>query len=81
MLADESDCYSHQRFRIVQYIADKFWKRWIVEYPKTIMKRSKWYVSRRNFSPGDIVMIVDTFTPRGKWPLGKSTKHSLIPTA
>ena len=38
------------------------------------MKRSKWYVSRKNLSPGDIVMIVDTFTPRGKWPLGKITK-------
>ena len=74
ILADESDCHSRQRFRIVQYIADKFWKRWIVEYPKTIMKRSKWYVSRKNLSPGDIVMIVDTFTARGKWPSGKITK-------
>ena len=37
MLTDESDNYARQRFRIVQYAADKFWQRWLLEYPKTCM--------------------------------------------
>ena len=71
---DDSDCYSRQRFRLVQYVADEFWKRWIIEYPRTIMNRSKWKTKRRNFLPGDIVLIQDVTYPRGKWPLGKITK-------
>ena len=40
---NESDCYPRQRFRIVQFAAEQFWKRWISEYSKTIMNRSKWH--------------------------------------
>ena len=34
--SDEADQYSKQRFRIVQFAADEFWKRWTAEYVKTI---------------------------------------------
>ena len=71
---EDTNCYSRQRFRVVQHVADNFWKRWIVEYPKTLLTRSKWFVSRRNLSPGDIVLIVDSSLPRGRWPLGRITK-------
>ena len=36
------ECCSCQRYGIVQYVADKFWKRWIVEYPRIILNRTKW---------------------------------------
>ena len=26
---NKSDCYSRQRFRIIQFAAEQFWKRWI----------------------------------------------------
>ena len=37
---NEDDCYSHQRFRLVQFTADEFWKRWLIEYPGTVLTRS-----------------------------------------
>ena len=56
----EDDCYSRQRFRLVQFTADEFWKRWIVEYPRTILIRSKWHEKKKNFLPGDVVFLLDT---------------------
>ena len=46
MLTDESDNYARQRFRIVQYAADQFWQRWLLDYPKTIQTRGKWHKTR-----------------------------------
>ena len=74
ILTEESDNYSRQRFRIVQFAADEFWKRWVVEYSKTIQTRSKWHKTRRNFALGDIVLITNSSTPRCHWPLGKVSK-------
>ena len=71
---DESDEYSRQRFRIVQFAADQFWKMRVAEYLKTIRLRGKWHQKRRNLQPGDIVLIQDILSPRGQWPLRKITK-------
>ena len=71
---NEDDCYSRQRFRLVQFTADEFWKCWLIEYPRTVLTRSKWHEKRKNLKPGDIVLLNDTFSPRGKWPLGKIVK-------
>ena len=71
---DKTDCYSRQRFRLVQYVAEEFWKRWIMEYPRSVIKRQKWHEPRRNFQIGDVVLISDYNMPRGKWPLGKVSK-------
>jgi len=46
---NEHDYYSRQRFRLIQFTSDEFWKRWIVEYPRTILARSKWYEKRKSF--------------------------------
>ena len=70
----DKDCYSRQRYRIVQYVADKFWKRWIVEYPRSILNRTKWKKKRRNLSLGDIVLLQDVTYPRGQWSLAKIIK-------
>ena len=37
----EDDCYARQRYRLVQFVADKFWKRCIVEYTRTILARKQ----------------------------------------
>ena len=47
ILTEKSDNYSRQRFRIVQFAADEFWKKWVVEYSKTIQTRSKWHKTRK----------------------------------
>ena len=33
--------------------------------------RSKWRTEKRDTRIGDVVLIVSTDTPRGKWPLGR----------
>ena len=74
ILTEKSDNYSRQRFRIIQFAADEFWKRLVVEYSKTIQTRSKWHKTRRNFALGDIVLITNSSTPCCHWPLGKVSK-------
>ena len=71
LLTGEKDLYAQQRYRVVQYIADEFWRRWIVEYPRTLFTRRKWFTRSRNVRCGDIVLLSDVSTPRGDWPLGK----------
>ena len=79
----EGDCYARQRFRLVQFATDEFWKRWIVEYPRTIFARSKWHNKKRDFQPGDVAFLIDYSVPREQWSLGKvlksfSDKHGVF---
>ena len=69
-----SDVYARERYRVVQYVADEFWRRWVEEYPRTLFTRRKWNERRENIALGDIVLIVDTFLPRGQWPMGRVVK-------
>jgi hypothetical protein len=55
----------------VQYLADVFWRRWIKEYLPSLQERQKWVKPRRNFAPGDIVLLVDENSPRCAWTLGR----------
>ena len=74
MLTDESDIYARQRSKIVQYAADQFWQRWLLEYPQIFQTRGKWHRTRRNFLVGDIVRVTDDCAPRGCWPLERVSK-------
>lgn len=53
------DVYSRRRWRQVQYIAHLFWRRWISEYLPKMQEKCKWQQTQRNFSLGDLVVIVD----------------------
>ena len=44
------------------------------EYPRTLFSRRKWNQRRDNIALDDIVLIVDTFLPRGQWPMGRVVK-------
>ena len=55
-------------------MAEAFWRRWLKEYVPNLIERRKWLTSRRNLKPGDIVLVVDSNTPRGQWPLGRITE-------
>lgn len=63
------DKYS-KRWRQAQCLADSFWKRWMKDYLPALQTRQKWSVPRRNFAVGDLVLVVDEKTPRGRWPMG-----------
>lgn len=70
-LVDHSDLYIRKRWRQTQYMAELFWKRWISQYLPMMQERQKWTRSRRNLTPGDIVLITDATAPRGSWMMGK----------
>ena len=59
-----------KQWKQAQVNADIFWRRWTKEYLPILQHRSRWLRKRRNFRPGDVVLVVDDLQPRGKWPLG-----------
>lgn len=67
----KDDIYARRRWKQVQYMSDLFWKRWIKEYLPQLQQRQKWCNPKRNFMPGDIVIIVDDSAPRNSWITGK----------
>ena len=70
----KEDLYCKRRWKQTQYIADLFWKRWIREYLPLMQERNKWNKQKRNFSPGDLVVIVDDTAPRNSWLMGRIEK-------
>lgn len=66
-----SDQYHRKRWRQVQYIAELFWKRWLLEYLPLLQERQKWSRQRRNFIPGDIVLMADNTAPQSSWQMGR----------
>ena len=83
VVSEDKDVYARPRYRVVQYIADQFWRRCVVEYPCTLFTRRKWQKRRENLKCGDIVLISDASAARGDWPLGiivntYSDKHGVV---
>ncbi|XP_078272305.1 uncharacterized protein LOC144603048 [Rhinoraja longicauda] len=71
VLFAKDDLYVRRRWRQVQYMAELFWKRWTREYLPLIQERQRWLRVRRNFIPGDIVLVVDSTAPRGSLLMGR----------
>ncbi|GAA6083698.1 uncharacterized protein LOC109200008, partial [Tachysurus ichikawai] len=67
----KEDVYARKRWRQAQYMSDLFWKRWVLEYLPQLQERQKWSRVKRNFKPGDIVLIVDNTAPRNSWLIGR----------
>lgn len=59
------------RWRHVQEIVRQFWKRWLREWLPSLSPRKKWGKEKRDLEVGDLVLVLSTDTPRGKWPLGR----------
>ena len=57
----ERDVHLRQTYCQVQFLSDVFWQRWRREYLQGLQ--------RRNFHPGDIVLVKDTSQSRNNWPL------------
>ncbi|XP_062414254.1 uncharacterized protein LOC119220564 [Pungitius pungitius] len=70
-LFDKADLYVRKRWKQIQYMAELFWKRWILEYLPMLQERQKWTKPRRSLIPGDIVLVADATAPRGSWMMGK----------
>ena len=83
MVTSVKDCYARNRYKVVQFVADQFLRRWIEEYPATITTQPKWMKEKENLRLGGVVLIVDENAARGNWPLGKvielcPDKHWLV---
>lgn len=57
-------------WRMVQWMADQFWHRWVREYLQMLQTRQKWHDPVKNFQEGDLVLVMDESSPRGSWPKG-----------
>ncbi|XP_062617169.1 uncharacterized protein LOC134278886 [Saccostrea cucullata] len=62
--------YCRRRWKQIQYMANLFWKRWTREYLPLLQERQKWCEEKRNFTVGDIILVVDSNAPRNSWPIG-----------
>ena len=70
----QEDLHRRKQWRIAQFLADCFWKRWIKEYIPTLQQRQKWVHDKRYLRTNDLVLVIDENMPRGKWPLGRIVK-------
>ena len=59
-----------RRWKYVQFLANQFWKRWLLEYVPELQRRQKWCTKTDNVKVNDLVLLVNESTPRGLWPLG-----------
>ncbi|XP_074653605.1 uncharacterized protein LOC141907761 [Tubulanus polymorphus] len=68
---DETDFSPRRRWRRVQELMKHFWQRWMREWLPQLNSRKKWTDTKRDFKVGDVVLVISSDTPRGKWPLGR----------
>ncbi|XP_078495083.1 uncharacterized protein LOC144749863 [Ciona intestinalis] len=57
-------------WKLVQHLAEQFWSQWLKQYLPLLQTRQKWLHPKRNFSVGDLVLVVDESTKRCYWPKG-----------
>ncbi|KRX51908.1 hypothetical protein T09_4059, partial [Trichinella sp. T9] len=57
---------AHQR-KVIAHL----WKRWRREYITTMNRRGKWRKIQETPRVGNIVLVGDPGTPRGRWPFGR----------
>ena len=60
-----------KKVRFMRSIVLQFWERWYESYYQRLIKYHKWRNQKRNASPGDIVLILDRESPKGKFTLGE----------
>ena len=68
------DLYQRMQWRQAQFLADCFWKRWMREYIPMLQQRHKWIGEKGSLAIGDLVLVVDDNSPRGRWLLGRVVK-------
>ncbi|XP_067947249.1 uncharacterized protein [Watersipora subatra] len=67
----DADTYSRKRWRVVQSLANMFWRRWKGEYLQSLQQRQKWVRKTPEILVGDIVHVLQDESFRNCWSLGK----------
>ena len=60
-----------RRYLYRQKLVGHFWRRWQDEYLQQLSIRPKWNQEEPPLKIGDIVLVSEDKTPRGKWPLAR----------
>jgi len=58
-LFSSEDCYSRRRWAQIQFLANKFWRRWMDEFVPNLLQRQKWFEEKKNFQVNDVVLLVE----------------------
>ena len=66
---DPRDMY-RAKWRLVHYLAERFWKRWRLKYYQNLQSRRKWQYDKPNPKSGYIVLLIYTNAHRNDWLLG-----------
>ena len=61
----------YRRYQFVNKVVTSFWKKWNRDFFHTLIIRQKWHVKTRNVKIGDIVLVQDTNSLKGKWKLAQ----------
>ena len=60
-----------KRFRALQQLLSRIWKRWAFEYVASLQPRGKWRQESTNLSVDDVVLITDDGIPPLQWSIGR----------
>mgnify|MGYP001792639325 CR=1 FL=1 len=67
----DSDLYSRKRWRVVQELANQFWRKWRSEYLQTLQVRQKWTSKSPEVAVGDIVHVKEESSFRNDWAMAR----------
>ena len=65
-----------KKVQFMRSVVLQFWERWYTSYFQRLVKYHKWKCKSRNAREGDVVLILDRESPKGKFTIGEisSTK-------
>ena len=69
----DNDISHRKRWKRAQALTNHFWPRWLREYLPTVTTKSKWTEVSSNIKVGDLVLVLEKDTQRGKYPLARVT--------
>ncbi|XP_041675417.1 uncharacterized protein LOC108112994 [Drosophila eugracilis] len=61
---------TRKQWRIARMLRDRFWRRWVMEYLPTLVRREKWCRRTEPIRQGDMVFVSDPALPRREWRKG-----------
>ena len=61
------------RSRLISSITDQFWKHWLELFAPSLVYRHKWHEKQRDLKVGDVVLVLDKDTFKGKYKLALVT--------
>ena len=68
---DTTTFHPRQRWRKVQGIISRVWRRWLKECVPALNSRPKWTSEVKDLKVGDVVLVIQPAAPRGRLPLGR----------